>query len=182
MLTCLKMSRPPFRSKPFLAFPLGPLTSGLARSLRSAQPLPPAPLCHPTDSPSLVASLPRSHRALRPRDANLFRIRSYSRLRLLAEISRNRPPVSPVESATTDRPPLTPLESALTKKGGGAPPLAWASSCHERSPLSPFLSRRCTHFPSQQGGTLLSFPQPLFFSQSPVTSHQSPVTSHLFHA
>src|SRR5882724_8567660 len=34
------------------------------------------------------------------------------------EISRNRPPTSPLESTLTRLPFVTPLESALTKKGG----------------------------------------------------------------
>jgi len=51
--------------------------------------------------------------ALSPLDATLV-----DELRVLAEISRNCPPPTPVESTLTNFAPVTPLSATLTKTGG----------------------------------------------------------------
>ena len=46
-----------------------------------------------------------------------------SHFRVLAEVNRNRPPITPLESTIGEALSVTPLECALTKKrGGGLPP------------------------------------------------------------
>src|SRR5438874_4008856 len=93
---------------------------GLTDPFRSIHP---CPIEHKSSKTSSLRN-PLLHALLTCIPVSPFPSALTDELRVLTEISRNRPPLTPLESALTDFVSVTCLESALTKTPGAPSPPA----------------------------------------------------------